>query len=366
MTGATLQLCLLEGTHRPVTTSRFVLRGRARWILRYRAGALDVASEAAPLSGFGADDGELAGEELARVTVEQVREAVAAVERVFPEFHATHPAANAICPARLATARFPDCVSPSARFCLEALVLRIASQRLRVRLVDLLTSRPVAVRLAGSAVLDPRARDAVEVARSQLAQGVGTLKIKCGVDREVELQTLSRLHEELPELRLRVDANGAWTVEEAVAFMARAGKDTEWFEDPVREPAAFGEVSGRLPAANLAMDEPLSALALDPWREDRLGEEVREVLKPVSVLVLKPMVLGGFAASMAWADLARSLGKRVCVSHLFDGHLALEACVALAFAIQSPQTAAGLGRHAGLASEPERRIEGMKGVHLAL
>jgi L-alanine-DL-glutamate epimerase-like enolase superfamily enzyme len=71
------------------------------------------------------------------------------------------------------------------------------------------------------------------------------------------------------------------------------------------------------------------------------------------VIVLKPMAVGGFSACVRLADTARALGCDVVVTHLFDGPIALRAASVLAMLVHSPNLAAGLAPHAGLAIWPE-------------
>jgi L-alanine-DL-glutamate epimerase-like enolase superfamily enzyme len=65
-------------------------------------------------------------------------------------------------------------------------------------------------------------------------------------------------------------------------------------------------------------------------------------------VVLKPMALGGFGPCLALAKRAHAAGLKSCVSHLFDGPVALASAAALALVVHGPGVAAGLAPHAGL------------------
>src|SRR5690606_5811008 len=90
-----------------------------------------------------------------------------------------------------------------------------------------------------------------------------------------------------------------------------------------------------------------------------LSPEVAALGASVQFCILKPMALGGFSRALRWAQVAEELGARALVSHLFDGPVALDAAAALAFAVQEPGYAAGLGEHAGLFAFPERPRTGL-------
>jgi L-alanine-DL-glutamate epimerase-like enolase superfamily enzyme len=92
----------------------------------------------------------------------------------------------------------------------------------------------------------------------------------------------------------------------------------------------------------VALDEPLAR---------GLTQEQVSLVAP-DVVVLKPMALGGFSACVKIAEWAQRERIALCVSHLFDGNVAMGATIQLAFAVQTPKFATGLGEHVALASDP--------------
>lgn len=176
-----------------------------------------------------------------------------------------------------------------------------------------------------------------------MARQVDTFKIKCGRDDEAEIAAIDWLWKKWgTRVHIRLDANRAWSQDRALRFLARL-KDVslEFVEDPTQNVSEWAALLQAHPSFQLAIDEPLALTEPD----ESLLEESR-----AQVLVLKPMALGGFSVCLRWAAVAVSKGRSVCVSHLFDGPLALDACAQLAFAIQSPGIAPGLGDHAALKS----------------
>lgn len=65
------------------------------------------------------------------------------------------------------------------------------------------------------------------------AHGFTALKLKAGVFHpDAECEAIEALRAEFPDLPLRIDPNGAWTVETSVAVAERLGGILEYLEDP--------------------------------------------------------------------------------------------------------------------------------------
>ncbi len=164
-----------------------------------------------------------------------------------------------------------------------------------------------------------------------------------------EFDALRRIRERFPFLRLRLDANGAWSTELVSDYLDQlSGLGIQWIEEPTT--VGSKEELQRLCAGSpvpLALDESIHRLGLE--------SEDLKALRPAAI-ILKPHVLGGFRC----VELGRStisMGIAAVVSHLFDGPLAYRASYALALALDSFGVAEkqthGLARHAGLSAWPE-------------
>jgi o-succinylbenzoate synthase len=140
--------------------------------------------------------------------------------------------------------------------------------------------------------------------------------------------------------RLRLDANRAWSRTEAkLACILLEPLDIEFIEEPCARPtAALGS------SVPLALDESLQGLAVQDL-------DVLVKRTGATVVILKPMVLGGLSHCLELAGRAQSLGLGVVVSHTFDGPVALLAASALALALPTG-AAQGLAPHAGLNAWP--------------
>lgn len=135
-----------------------------------------------------------------------------------------------------------------------------------------------------------------------------------------------------PEGRIRVDANGAWTVEEAVARIAaldRAAGGLEYVEQPVAAVEDLALVRRRVHVP-VAADESIRR-AEDPYR-------VRD-LEAADVAVLKVQPLGGVRACLR---IAEDIGLPVVVSSALETSVGIAAGVALAAALPELPYACGL------------------------
>src|SRR5690606_12123304 len=182
-------------------------------------------------------------------------------------------------------------------------------------------------------------------------------KIKCGRDQAAELDLVKALARFPSAPSLRLDPNRAWNTDEAVRFLQSCSTAvSDWVEDPTNEWSEWGSIADRT-GIPVAIDEPLATHAHDVL-----------AASGSSVVVLKPMVLGGIGASLRWTQAARQVGHAVTISQLFDGPTAMVAYIHLAFAVQSTSLAPGLGPHAaldGYASLGQKAPRALRADHLA-
>lgn len=138
---------------------------------------------------------------------------------------------------------------------------------------------------------------------------------------------------------IRIDANGAWSVDEAVrAIAALARFDLEYVEQPVADVVGLAAVRRRVDVP-IAADESIRR-AEDPLR-------VRD-LEAADIAVLKVQPLGGVRACLR---LAEQIGLPVVVSSAVETSVGLAAGVALAAALPELPHACGLATASLLASD---------------
>ncbi|GAA1975509.1 o-succinylbenzoate synthase [Isoptericola halotolerans] len=136
----------------------------------------------------------------------------------------------------------------------------------------------------------------------------------------------------MPDAAIRVDANGAWTLEEAlrrIPLLDAAARGLEYVEQPCATVTELAAVR-RGTDVPVAADESIRRAA-DPLRV------VRE--EAADVVVLKVQPLGGVRACLA---LAEQVGLPVVVSSALESSVGLAAGVALAAALPELPHACGL------------------------
>ncbi len=165
-----------------------------------------------------------------------------------------------------------------------------------------------------------------EAARQSVESGFSTLKLKAGAERETEV-LVERVREIRlavgPDVRLRLDVNGAWdlaTAEDRLEAVARF--DIEFVEQPLPAHDLEGLATlRRRVTVPIAADEAASSVAA-----------VRDLLaaEAVDVLVVKPARVGGPAAAAEIAERAAARGVPVVVSTLFETGVGIAAALAVA------------------------------------
>jgi O-succinylbenzoate synthase len=187
---------------------------------------------------------------------------------------------------------------------------------------------------------------APEVAHEMvLRSGCATAKVKVaepGTDLGDDLARVEAVRDALgPAGKVRVDANGAWSVDDAVASITRLGRAAGGLEY-VEQPCATVE---ELAAVRRRVDVPVAAdesirRAEDPYR-------VRD-LEAADVAVLKVQPLGGVRACLR---IAEDIGMPVVVSSALETSLGLAAGVALAAALPELDHACGLATRSLLSAD---------------
>ncbi|HWC25439.1 MAG TPA: enolase C-terminal domain-like protein [Solirubrobacteraceae bacterium] len=198
--------------------------------------------------------------------------------------------------------------------------------------------RPVA-RLLGDAPLDQvlvnatigAGDPAAAAAAAERARAAGFRCVKLKVGAGDDAERVAAVRAALgPAAALRLDANGAWSVDEAVrAIAALAPAQLELVEEPVRGLAALRAVRERV-AVPVAMDET----AAEPGA---LASGAADAV------CLKLARCGGISGLLACAALVRASGAEPYVASTFDGPLGIAAALHAAAALR-------VGRACGLAT----------------
>jgi o-succinylbenzoate synthase len=208
-------------------------------------------------------------------------------------------------------------------------------------------------------VVSPEAAHALVV-----ASGCATAKVKVadpGSTLADDLARVEAVRDALgPSGHVRVDANAAWSVDEAVAAIGeldRAAGGLEYVEQPCATVEDLAACRRRV-SVPIAADESIRRAA-DPYRVRDLGA--------ADIAVLKVQPLGGVHACL---EIAADIAMPVVVSSALETSLGLAAGVALAAALPRLDHACGLATRslltADVASPELFPVDGMLPVALPL
>jgi O-succinylbenzoate synthase len=167
--------------------------------------------------------------------------------------------------------------------------------------------------------------------------GAATAKVKVAEPGQTLTDDVARVNAVRAIIgTVRVDANGGWSVEEAVAAAAALTVDgpLEYLEQPCRTVAELAEVRrriGRFPGVPVAADESIRKAA-DPLAVVRAGA--------ADIAVLKVAPLGGVRAMLG---IAAEIDVPVVVSSALDSAVGIAAGLAAAAALPRLGYACGLG-----------------------
>jgi o-succinylbenzoate synthase len=284
---------------RPMRTAQGEFIERASVLLELRdAGGIAGYGEAAPWPGFGTE------------SVDEAEASLRALGQLLPG-------------ASLQPVEWPAKLEslldqrPAARAALQGALLDLEARG---------AGRPLSVHLAAragstcgaplsrvpvSALLSAHDPDAL-FTEAVLAResGYRAVKIKLGGGAaERDVARLRAVRDGVgPSVRLRGDANGAWSVRDALAALeAFAPFDLEYIEQPV----AAHDIDGlaelrRRAAVKVAADESVASEG---------GMQRLLAAGAADVVVLKPASLGGPGRALELASLARQAGMRVVFTH---------------------------------------------------
>jgi L-Ala-D/L-Glu epimerase len=194
----------------------------------------------------------------------------------------------------------------------------------------LLTDSPAPAVAVNATISAVDRAGASEGAAAAAAAGFTCLKVKVGCGDDAGRVAAVRAAVG-PHTAIRLDANGAWSVEQAVrSIEALAPVGLELVEEPVHGLAAVRSVRERVPT-RVAIDETAA-------------EHGALTAGVADAVCLKISRCGGISGLLAAAALVRASGAEVYVASTFDGPLGVAAGLhaAAALASRGPLPACGL------------------------
>ncbi|MES9937836.1 MAG: o-succinylbenzoate synthase [Sedimenticola sp.] len=216
---------------------------------------------------------------------------------------------------------------PAARSAVETALLDLQARQEGVSLASLIDRQRRGL-LKVNAACGSLDGDASVCLDEAMKTGFGLVKFKVGAGSlRQEVALLERLASQAGgQLLFRLDANGAWDLNRATEFISAVdGLPVESIEEPLAQPdgVSLQSLQERAPFP-LALDESLVKL-VDPDAMSSL---------PVKRIVLKPTVVGGPLATLAWAERARAVGAEVVITSTLESVVGVSMAAQVASALE--------------------------------
>lgn len=172
--------------------------------------------------------------------------------------------------------------------------------------------------------------------RIKLDSGFRCLKLKIGaIDFQKEWSILKSIRNEFNEsdLELRVDANGAFALEDALEKLDKLSQlKLHSIEQPIKQ--------GQLNEMRSLCEKTPLAIALD---EELIGinhhadkKSLLEYIQP-QYIILKPALTGGFQSSHEWLELAEELNIDWWITSALESNIGLNAIAQWTYSLKTNQ-----------------------------
>jgi len=168
-----------------------------------------------------------------------------------------------------------------------------------------------------------------EQIEQKLKDNFRCIKLKIGVRWQEEKKVIQELRKSFPKerLELRVDANGAFTYEEAeIVLQELADLNIHSIEQPIK--AGKMQEMAKLCASTptpIALDEELIGV-LSKEEKQKLLETIRP-----QYIILKPSLVGGFSGSDEWISLAEKNNIGWWITSALESNIGLNALAQYTF-----------------------------------
>jgi o-succinylbenzoate synthase len=160
--------------------------------------------------------------------------------------------------------------------------------------------------------------------KNKLNEGWNCIKLKIGaIDFEAEMELLKYIRSQFSksDIELRVDANGAFSPENALEKLNRlSAMDLHSIEQPIKQHQwnEMAELCEKTPLP-IALDEEL--IGVFDLAEKR---KIMETIRP-QYLIFKPSFIGGFKGTQEWIDLCDELNTPWWMTSALESNIGLNA-----------------------------------------
>ncbi len=179
----------------------------------------------------------------------------------------------------------------------------------------------------------------IKQAEEKLDSGYTCIKFKVGaIDFEEEKFVLKQLRKSSKSVTIRLDANGAWTHEEALTKLSELQQfNIHSIEQPIKpKQSTLMADLARKKIIDIVLDEELIGITSIQEKKELLLE-----IRP-QYIILKPTLLGGFAHCDEWIHLAETLKIGWWNTSALESNIGLNAICQYSFE-RNPHILHGLG-----------------------
>jgi len=172
--------------------------------------------------------------------------------------------------------------------------------------------------------------------------GAMSVKVKVGLDKGEDLARIQIIRKLIPDINIRLDVNGIWSVDDAVDFLQEisASGEIEYVEQPCATEAELRELKRKLSIPMLIAGDEIIRKSTNPMQLQLDGV--------VDIVALKVAPLGGIKRSL---ELAKHFNMPLVVSSALDSAVGISHGLRLASAVSQLPFACGLGTGALLAKD---------------
>lgn len=189
--------------------------------------------------------------------------------------------------------------------------------------------------------------DMLEQVKAKLKIGFRCIKLKIGAiewEEEIKLISFIRSRFGKDKLELRVDANGAFSPENAMSKLEELAKyDIHSIEQPIRQGQweKMAELCRKSPLP-IALDEEL--IGVNDLEEKK---RLLDTIKP-QYIVIKPTLHGGMAGSLEWVKEAQTRSIGSWMTSALESNVGLRNVALLAARVYGPNNTFAQGLGTGL------------------
>ena len=222
---------------------------------------------------------------------------------------------------------------PAIRFGLETALLDYHSKQQHILFPSAFTKGDAGIPINGLIWMGDK-DFMLEQIKAKLNIGFRCLKLKIGaIDFETELQIIQSIRKEYSEqdIELRVDANGAFTPNDALDKLHRLSLlKLHSIEQPIKQGNWNGmQILCQKTPLPIALDEELIGLNTYKEKADMLN-----AINP-QYIILKPALVGGFKSSEEWIKLAEEKNIKWWITSALESNIGLNAIAQWTYSLQT-------------------------------